>query len=229
MTFHFLTIFPSLIAHYFNESLLRRAQEKGLLTVNAVDLRKFTQDKHHRVDDAPYGGGAGMLMKVEPVFRALQDILGDEYFYKNAKKRRGKRRIILLDPSGVRFDQKMAENLSHLEEIVFVCGRYEGFDQRIAKFVDQRVSIGPYVLSGGELPSLVIAEAVSRNIHGVLGNRETLVEETFSFEKDAGEYPQYTRPETFVFPDGKKLSVPKILLSGDHGKIKEWRIKRLQK
>lgn len=236
MNFNIITIFPSLISHYCHESILGRAQAEKLITVNAVDLRDFTTDKHRTVDDTPYGGGAGMVMKPEPIYRAL-DSLGARFSVSVglplAKgEREGVKMSILLSPRGRQFDQRLAEAWAKLDEITFVCGRYEGVDQRVADYlVDEEISIGPYVLAGGELAALVIIEAVSRLVPGVLGNDESLAEESFSMPFDSNsanssfinrysslEYPQYTKPADFM-----GWQVPAVLLSGDHQKIETWR------
>ncbi len=227
MQFNIVTIFPKIISDYCDETILNRAQKNNLISINPVDLRDFTIDNHKTVDDTPYGGGAGMVMKVEPIFKALKSL--DAIPFRKAdglsklKKIftgdiKNKKRTILLSPRGKQFDQRMAEQFSKLDEITFVCGRYEGIDQRVTDFmVDEEVSVGPYVLAGGELGSLIIIEAVSRLIPGVLGNEESLKEETH--EKEVGvEYAQYTKPADF---NGWK--VPEILLSGDHKKIEGWR------
>ena len=252
MKFNIITIFPNIINSYCAETILARAQKNNLLKINAVNLRDFTDDNRKTVDDTPYGGGAGMVMKVEPIYKALKS-LGAVSKKNNSLKKvidvlgkisnlrfniSDKKKTILLSPRGKQFDQRMAEKLSKYDEITFVCGRYEGIDQRVTDYlVDEEVSIGPYVLAGGELGALIIIEAVSRLIPGVLGNEESLAEETFNkfkiedlrFKNDENkseiinqkssiEYAQYTKPADF---NGWK--VPEVLLSGDHKKIKEWR------
>lgn len=194
-----------------------------MIEVNAVNLRDFSDDTHGSVDDTPYGGGAGMVMKPEPIYKALEH-LGALPTVPNqerpVKKIENPRRTVLLSPRGKQFDQRIAEEWSRLKEIVFVCGRYEGVDQRVADYmVDEEISVGPYVLAGGELGALVMIEAIARLIPGVIGNEGSLKEETFSLEEGQGrEYPQYTKPADF-----NGWQVPDILLSGDHKKIKEWR------
>jgi len=221
MRFNILTLFPDIIHQYSEVSILGRAQKNGQIKINAHNFRDFTLDKQHHVDDKPYGGGAGMVLQVEPIYRCLENM----GLVKNGKKIKpafakasARQRIIIMDPDGKKFDQKMAKQFSKLENLVLICGRYEGFDERIYKFVDEKISVGDYVLAGGELPALIIVEATARLIPGVLGNTESLVEETFV--EGAIEYPQYTRPEDFM---GSK--VPNVLLSGDHKKIAEWREK----
>lgn len=229
MKFNVLTIFPEQITNYSESSILGRGQKAKAISIQAVNLRDFSKDKHKNVDDTPYGGGAGMVMQPEPIFAALTHL--------DAIKGAAKKKTVLLSPRGKQFDQRLAESWANeLEEITFVCGRYEGVDQRVADYmVDEEVSIGPYVLAGGELGALVMIEAVSRLVPGVLGNPDSLLEETFGDSradsdgtrtKDdilpvvavASEYPQYTKPAEF-----NGWIVPEILLSGDHKKIAEWR------
>jgi len=233
LRFDVLTIFPDVFVPYLNESMLKRAQEKRLVKVGIHNLRRWTQDIHKTVDDRPFGGGAGMVMKVEPIFKAvaaLKDVI------RQASK--VKSRIVLFAAKGKQFDQRAAERFKKFKHLVLICGRYEGVDERVAKYIaDEEISIGPYVLTGGELPAMIVIDAVTRLIPGVLGNKESLKEESFSFEEArqpptfgqrwGGEYPHYTRPEVFS-PDGKKRwRVPKVLLSGDHKKIEEWRKKHM--
>ncbi len=216
MKFNILTIFPDLIHHYCDDSILGRAQQKEVIDVCACDMREFTLDKHRRVDDKPYGGGPGMILQVEPIYRTLEN-LG---LVKDGKKiKQNKTKIIIMDPDGKKFDQKMAHKFSKLENLVIICGRYEGFDERVYKFVDEKISVGDFVLAGGELAALTITEATARLIPEVLGNKESLTAETFV--DGSIEYPQYTRPDNF-----NGLKVPPILLSGDHKKIEEWRKKQ---
>lgn len=217
MTYHILTIFPDIFDSYFNETIIKRAREKNIISINTVDIRNFTADKHRTVDDKPYGGGAGMVMKPEPIYKALSGL--------NLKSK--KKKIILLTPAGKKFDQRAAQRFSKYDELIFICGRYEGIDARIEKFVDEKISIGDYVLTGGELPAMVIIDAVTRLLPNVLGNINSAKEESHS-DEGVMEYPQYTRPEIFE-TQGKKFKVPKILLSGDHKKIGEWRRKKMKK
>ncbi len=215
MKFNILTLFPDLIHDYAQASILGRGQKNGQIEILAHNFRDFTLDKQHHVDDKPYGGGAGMVLQVEPIYRCLENM----GLVKDGKKiKQPKTKIIIMDPDGKKFDQKIAKQFSKLDNLILICGRYEGFDERVYKFVDEKISVGEYVLAGGELPALTITEATARLIPGVLGNLESLTEETFV--EGAMEYPQYTRPENFM---GAK--VPNILLSGDHGKIGEWRQK----
>ena len=222
MKFQLLTIFPNIFDSYFNESILGRAQKNKLISFKTHNLRDWTSDNHRTVDDAPYGGGAGMLMKIEPLYNALCDIKKI-----NKKIKPTKKKTILLSASGKKWNQKLAQKYSKLEEIIFVCGRYEGVDARLKNFVDEEISIGDYVLTGGELAAMTIIDSIVRLIPGTLGNKESIIEESHS-EEGFGEYPQYTRPEIFI-ADKKKYTVPKILLSGDHKKIKEWQIKQQKK
>lgn len=225
MKFNIITIFPEIISNYCKETILGRAQKNKLIEVNAINLRDFALDKHQKVDDTPYGGGAGMVMKPEPIFAALKNIKALKH---KSIKTLQKKRTILLSPRGRQFDQKMAQEFSKLKEITFLCGRYEGVDQRVVdNMVDEEVSVGPYVLAGGELGALIIIEAVSRLKKGVLGNPQSLSEETFSLDKNSlnsdkfiaqAEYPQYTKPEDF-----RGWKVPDVLLSGHHKEIEKWR------
>lgn len=220
MQFDIITIFPEIFDSYFQESIIHRAIKKGLIKVKTHNLREYTQDRHHIVDDKPYGGGIGMVMKVEPIYKAVSTI-----------KSKKKAKVILFSPRGKKFNQKQAYQYSKLDQMIFICGRYEGVDERVAYHVaDEVVSIGDYVLMGGELPAMVIIEAVSRLIPGVLGKPQLLKDRIPSLPGRGGrgfiEYPQYTRPEIFEPIRGKKWRAPKILLSGDHKKIIEWRKKR---
>lgn len=208
MKFHIITIFPTILDSYFNESILKRAQRAKLVNIITHDMRDFTTNKHRSVDDSPYGGGPGMVLMVEPIYKCLKSI-----------KKNKKSKIILLDPAGKQFNQKMAQSYAKLDQLIFICGRYEGVDARVDKLIDEKISVGPYVLSGGELGAAVIIESVSRLLPGVLGKMESLEYETFNGEKsDVVEYPQYTRPEIF-----NKWRVPKVLLSGNHAEIDKWR------
>lgn len=204
MQFDIITIFPDIFDSYFNESIVGRAVKNGLVKINPVDLRKYTTDKHKTVDDSPYGGGAGMVMMVEPIHKAVKDI-----------KKNGK--VILLSAKGKKFNQKMAREFARLDQLVLICGRYEGVDERVAKHIaDEEVSIGDYVLTGGEVPAMAVVDAVTRLLPGVI-TKESLKEESFS-KKGMVEYPQYTRPEKF-----KNWKVPEVLLSGNHKEIEKWK------
>jgi len=258
MRFDIITIFPDILDSYVNKGMLRIAQEKKLIEIKAHDLRQFAVNDYGQVDDRPYGGGPGQVLMVEPVYRALKQI-GEETA-KRLTMSRGrlprprasgsqlhKTKTILLSARGKTWNQQMAQKFSKLDQIIFVCPRYEGHDERIRKFVDEEISIGDYVLTGGELGAAVIMDSVTRLIPGVLGKIESLKTESHS-TPGFREYPQYTRPETFLYGTGieatkqrsneatkqkkgrmsrrealKKLTVPKVLLTGHHKNIEAWR------
>ena len=214
MKIDIITIFPNIFDSFLKESLLARAQKKKLIKINLHNLRKWTDDNHKTVDGRPYGGGAGMVLKFEPIYKAV----------KSVKAKKGKTRVVLLSAKGKTFDQKKAQQLTKYDQVVFICGRYEGVDERVAKHVaDEEISIGNYVLFGGEIPSMVIMEAVSRLLPGVVAKEESIKNESFT-KGIIREHPHYTRPEVFVL-NGKKLKVPPVLLSGNHKDIEEWRAK----
>lgn len=214
MRFDIITIFPNCLDSYLNESILKRAQEKKLIKIYKHDLRDYTSDKWHKVDDTPYGGGPGMILQIEPLFKCLQAI---------PKKK--KCLIILLDPAGKQFNQKLATNYTKMEQIILIAGRYEGVDARLYKYIDERLSIGPYVLAGGELAAGIVIEAVSRLLDNVLGSKQSLDNESFiGAEQEFSDFPQYSRPEIF-----NKQKVPKILLSGNHKLIADWRLSKRKK
>ena len=202
-----LTLFPRLIAGPLAESLLGKAQEKELLRVRVMDIRDFATGKHRVTDDVPYGGGAGMVMKPEPLVAAIEA----------ARAALPGARVVLLSPQGARFDQRRAEELAALERLVLVCGRYEGVDERVLAYVDEELSLGDFVLQGGEVAALAVIEAAARLVPGVLGNRESAARESFASEALL-EGPQYTRP-----PEFRGAGVPDALLSGDHARIERWR------
>jgi tRNA (guanine37-N1)-methyltransferase len=205
--FDILTIFPEAIEPYINSSIIKRAQEKGLIEVNIYNLRDWSKDKHSGVDDTPYGGGPGMVMKIEPVFEALKDL------------RKENSKVLITTPKGEKLNQEKVEEFARDIDAhyIILCGHYEGFDQRIHDYlVDYEFSIGDYVLSGGELPALVFVDGITRLIPGVLGNDESLKEESFS--NDSLDFAQYTKPEVF-----NGWAVPEVLLSGHHENIKKWR------
>lgn len=214
MNFDIITIFPEIFESYFKESIISKAQKKKIINICVYNLRNWALDKHKTVDDKPFGGGIGMVMKVDPIYRAIKSI-----------KKKKKKKIILFTPRGKKFNQKMAYDFSRFDQLILICGRYEGVDERVAKNIaDMELSIGDYVLMGGEIPAMAVIESVSRLIPGVLGKKEFL-RERITKEKGFIEYPQYTRPEIFNL-DKKKWSVPEVLLSGNHKKIKEWKEKR---
>ena len=208
MNFHILTLFPEMVMEGLSTSIIGRAMSKELLTIEAINIRDFAENKHNRVDDYTYGGGAGMLMQAGPVYGAYQSVV---------EKTNSKPRVIYLSPQGQTFSQSMAEEFANEEELIFLCGHYEGIDERVLEeIVTDYVSIGDYVLTGGELPAMVMIDAISRLIPGVLHNDVSA--EFESFQDNLLEYPQYTRPEEW---HGKK--VPEILLSGHHANVEKWR------
>ncbi|MDO8535522.1 MAG: tRNA (guanosine(37)-N1)-methyltransferase TrmD [Candidatus Omnitrophota bacterium] len=204
MIIDILTLFPMMFENILGESMMKIAQEKGLLEINIRNLRDWTSDAHKTADDKPFGGGPGMVMKIEPVYGAL----------KSLRKVTGK--VILLTPQGNRFDQKTAKRLAKEKRLVLICGHYEGVDERIRELADEEISIGDYILTCGELPALVLIDAVARLIPGVLGHSDSVKSE--SFENGLLEYPQYTRPAEF-----EGMKVPDVLLSGNHKNIERWR------
>jgi tRNA (guanine37-N1)-methyltransferase len=217
--FDIITIFPKIFDSYFSESIIKRAQKKKLINIKIHNLRDYTNGKHKSVDDKPYGGGPGMVMKIEPIYKAIQKIKNKKQKIKNTNK---KLKIILFSAKGKKFTQDMAKRFSKLDRLIMICGRYEGIDERVAKYIaDEEVSVGDYVLTGGEIPAMIVVDAVTRLIPGVIAS-ESLKEESFASLKINYEYPQYTRPESFII-HGKKRTVPRVLLSGNHKKIEEWR------
>ena len=217
MRFHIITIFPEIFDSYLGESLFKRAQKDKTVSVTTYNLRDFTEDRHNKVDDRPFGGGPGMVLKIEPVYKAVEFVKG--HATRNKRQGRQKVRTILFSTRGKKLDAKMAKRLSKYDDLIFICGRYEGVDERVAEHVaDEEISIGDYILSGGEIPALVVMEAVSRFVPGFLGKEESL-------EEINGSFPTYSRPESFSPKKGKAWKVPGILLSGNHKKIEEWRKK----
>ncbi len=224
MNFHIITIFPKIFDSYFNESILKRAQIKKIIKIKTHDLRKWTKDKHKTVDDRPFGGGAGMLLKAEPIVKSLRFI--------KSKIKNNKTKIILLSAKGKKWDQIMAKKYSKLNNLIFICGRYEGIDERVVKITKdmfdaknvEEISIGDYVLTGGEIPTMTIIDSVTRLLPGVLGNEDSAKFESHS-EVGKLEHPQYTRPEVLKINE-KNYKVPKVLLSGNHAKLQEWRDKK---
>jgi tRNA (guanine37-N1)-methyltransferase len=219
MKFNIITIFPKIFDSYFNESIIKRAQEAKIIKIKTYNLRDFTNDKHKTVDDTVYGGGAGMLMKIEPLYEAIKKIA-------EKKKTKGQK-IILLSAKGKKWDQQLAQKYSKLKNITFVCGRYEGVDERITNFIDEEVSIGDYVLTGGELGAMIIIDSVTRLLPGVLGNSESLEDESHN-KKGLLEYPQYTKPAIFKTKNNT-YQVPLVLVSGHHSLIKKWKEKNIKK
>ena len=214
MRFDIISIFPEMFSSYFQESILMRAQKEKLIDINLHDLRKFTKNKHKKVDDTPYGGGAGMLMTPQPLYDAIKTI-----------KKGNKGPVIFLTPQGKTLTQSRVRTLSELSDLILVCGRYEGIDQRIRdSLIDEEISIGEYVLTGGELPAMILVDAISRLLPEVLGDHKSADEDSFSLKfKGKKEYPHYTKPAIF-----KDMKVPEVLLSGDHAKIDTWRKKNLK-
>ncbi len=208
MNIDIITLFPEMFGGVFEESMVKIARKKELVEIDIHNLRDWTEDRHRTADDKPYGGGPGMVMKVEPVDKALEDL--------KKKAKTDKPVVILLTPQGQKLDQKKSREVSHLEHIILLCGHYEGVDERIRSFADIEISIGDYILTCGEIPAMTLCDSVIRLIPGVLGDEECLVDE--SFENGILEYPQYTRPAEY-----KDMSVPEILLCGDPNKIDEWR------
>jgi tRNA (guanine37-N1)-methyltransferase len=203
-----VTLFPSMFGGVLGESILKRAQERGLARINLINLRDFSKDRHKKVDAPPYGGGPGMVLMAEPVFECV------EHLRKNGREESF---LVLLTPGGVRYDQTLAQELSKQKGLILLCGHYEGFDERVSHGLSPlEVSIGDYVLTGGEIPAMVVLDSVVRQIPGVLGSAASLSEE--SFTGGGLEYPQYTRP-----PEIRGMAVPDVLLSGDHEKVAEWR------
>lgn len=215
MQIEIITLFPEMFGGVFGESIIKRAIEKKILEINFVQLRDFAFDKHKQVDDSPFGGGSGMVLKPEPVYRAVRSVL------KNSDEN-SSRKIIIPDPSGKVFNQKKAKELAKFNRLIFICGHYEGFDARIYDLADEIISIGDFVLTGGEIPVMAIIDAVARMLPNVLGSEESAATDSF-FNEILG-FPQYTRPRDF---EGKV--VPEILLSGHHEKIKKWREEQAMK
>lgn len=228
MRFDILTIFPEILEPYFKESLLARAQKEKLIDIRLHNIRDYSENKHKSVDDRPYGGGLGMVLKIEPIFKALKKV--------KLKGKNKKIRVIVFSPRGKTLTQKKVHSYSKLDQLIMISGRYEGIDERVHNLADEVVSVGDYILMGGEIAALAAVESVCRLVPGVIGvmdkiktkpkfrrkeRKQEMIERIWGFS----EYPQYTRPEIFS-PDGKKKwRVPKVLLGGDHKKIKEWRDK----
>lgn len=210
MIIDILTLFPEMFESPFNYSIIKRAIDGNHVVINPLSFREYGVGKHKMVDDTPYGGGAGMLLKPEPIFEAMKEI--------NQKDPNTKKRIVLMDPAGKPFDQAMAEDFSNEEHIVFICGHYEGYDERIRTLVTDEVSLGDYVLTGGELAAMVMIDATVRLLPGVVGNKSSIQEDSHS--TGLLEHPHYTRPATY-----EGMAVPEVLTSGNHGLIEEWRLK----
>lgn len=213
MNIHVLSLFPDMFEGVFGSSILKKAQEKGAVQMNVTDFRSFSQNKHNQVDDYPYGGGAGMVLKPEPLFHAVEELVAQ-----------GKKpRIILMCPQGERYDQKKAEELAQEEDLIFLCGHYEGYDERIREYlVTDEISIGDFVLTGGELAAMTVIDSVVRLLPGVLGQEASHVNDSFS--TGLLEHPHYTRPADF-----RGMKVPDVLMSGNHAKIEQWRMEQTLK
>ncbi len=214
MRIDILTLFPNMFSGVFDESIIKRAREKELLEIVLTDIREYAQDKHRSVDDKPFGGGAGMVMMCQPVFAAAEGV----------KKQAGSvDEVILLTPQGRRFDQDLARELAQKQRLMLIAGHYEGFDERIREHLaTMEISIGDYVLSGGEVPAMALVDAITRLIPGVLGDEQSCEEDSFSL--GLLEYPQYTRPAEF-----RRWQVPEILLSGNHERIRQWRLEQAKR
>ena len=203
-----ITLFPNMFAP-LDDSIIKRAREKNILNINFIQLRNFAFDKHKQVDDSPFGGGAGMVLKPEPMFRAVRSVLATSV-------EQSRRRVLITDPIGAVFNQAKAKQLALFDQLIIICGHYEGFDARIYELADEAISIGEYVLTGGELPAMVVIDAVARMLPGVLGSDESARTDSF-YDEESG-YPQYTRPRDF---EGRL--VPEVLLNGNHAEIAKWR------
>lgn len=231
MTFHILTIFPEMFPGYFGSSMLKRAQEHKKIKIQVYNLRDFTKDKHHITDDNAYGGVSGMVMKVEPIYRAVEALkiqiskskFQNKSKIKNLKSKTGKTRIVLLSAKGKVLTQEKVRELAKYKHLILITGHYKGVDERVAEHIaDEELSIGEYVITGGELPAMIVVDAVSRMFPGVIGKEASKEGESFS-QGVTYEHPVYTRPEIFEPKKGVKWRVPKVLLSGDHKKVAAWR------
>ncbi|AKL98570.1 tRNA (guanosine(37)-N1)-methyltransferase TrmD [Endomicrobium proavitum] len=215
MKIDILTIFPQMFNGPLSESLIGKAANKGILEINVTDIRSFSKDKHKKVDDKPFGGGVGMVLKPEPVYDALKSV-GVKKKNKEYKNSFAKPLVIYMSPQGKTLNSDLVKNLAKYKHIVFLCGHYEGVDERIMNFVDEEISVGDYVLTGGEIPAMIVTDAVARMIPGVVKEEDSVKND--SFYNGLLDYPHYTRPAVF-----KKFKVPEVLLSGDHKKIENWR------
>jgi tRNA (guanine37-N1)-methyltransferase len=210
MKIDILTLFPNMFDGVFTESILKRAQESGKVSIELHDFREYTEDPHLKVDDTPFGGGAGMVLMCQPIVDCLEHIKTDDS------------KVILLTPSGIPYKQKMAYDLSKEKHLIIICGHYEGFDERILNFVDMEVSIGDYVLTGGEIPAMVLVDSITRLIPGVI-REESHIEDSFN-DKYLLDYPTYTKPRVY-----RGMEVPEVLISGDHAKVDKWRYEQALK
>lgn len=207
-----ISIFPNIFESYFSESIIQRAISKNLISINVVDLRKYSDNPYKSVDDKPFGGGAGMILKIEPFDKAINDLKTD------------KSHVIAMTAGGEKFVQSTAKRLVQKDHLIIICGRYEGLDNRILDFlVDESISIGNFVLTGGELPAMIVTDAITRLLPGSLGNEESAITDSFYDDDISVQHPIYTRPAVYNSIDGRVMSVPEILLSGNHKKIEEWK------
>jgi len=214
MILDIITLFPKMFSGPFSESMIKRACENKLVKINIHNLRDWAKDKHHAVDDRPFGGGAGMVLMCQPIFDCIEEL--------KLKAKSSELKTIFLTPQGKTFDQQKAQELSKKEHFILLCGHYEGIDQRVRDtLIDEEISIGDYVLTGGELPAMVLADSIIRLIPGVVKEEDSIKNDSFSNEKKLLDYPQYTRPAEF-----KELKVPEVLLSGNHKEIEKWRKKK---
>ena len=225
MEFNIISIFPNIFDSYINESIIKRAQKEKHIKIKTHNLRDWTKDKHKTVDDTPYGGGAGMVMKIEPLYQALCTIKSQ---ITNPKNQKPKTKTILLSAKGKTWNQQMARDYARLDNVTMICGRYEGVDERVMAYIDEEISIGDYVMTGGELGAMVIIDSITRLLPGVLGNDQSAIDESHS-TTGLLEYPQYTRPEIFIDKENQEQKVPEILLSGNHAEIDKWRKKQKKK
>ncbi len=223
MNFHIITIFPKIFTSYFSESIIKRAQKEQIINLQTYDLRDWTTDKHKSVDDKPFGGGPGMLMKIEPLYLAISDIKANI----KRKDKKANLKTVLLSAKGKQWNQQKAKKYINYSDIILICGRYEGVDERILAFIDEEMAIGEYILTGGELGAMILVDSITRLLPGVLGNTASVNAESFT-KPGVLEYPQYTRPEIFIDKNNKKYPVPKVLVSGNHKKIAKWREKHIK-
>lgn len=215
MKFQAISIYPNMFSSYLNEGILKRALDNKIIDFTAHDLRNWSTDNYKSVDDTPYGGGVGMIMRVDILHSALEEVK------QKHQTPSEKRKIVLLSASGTTWNQQLAKEYSKLDEVIFICGRFEGVDARISNFIDEEISIGDYVLTGGELPAMIITDSITRLLSGALGKDESSLDESHS-EVGVLEYPQYTKPAIFE-TDGKQYIVPEVLTSGNHAEINKWR------
>jgi len=221
MKISIITLFPDMISGFFEESIVKRAIEKKIVEIEIINLRDFAIDDYGTVDDRPYGGGAGMILRIEPIYNAIQSVISN---FKTSNSKKTIRKKIITSPKGKIFDQRKAVELSKLDHLIIIAGHYEDVDARVLDYIDEEVSMGDFILTGGEIPASAIVDSIVRLIPGVLKKEKAIENESFSINNEKIlEYPQYTRPEEF-----KGLKVPKVLLSGNHKKIEKWQIKKAE-